>query len=111
MAERFRVHTRLRLRLESGRTHQIRVHMSHLKYPLVGDIGYGGRARPPKAASAELIETIRAFSRQALHATILELEHPRTSEWMQFHAEIPQDMVDLIAELRADVKTHGLDEL
>ncbi|WP_111979142.1 23S rRNA pseudouridine(1911/1915/1917) synthase RluD [Algibacillus agarilyticus] len=110
VAERFRVHTRLRLRLETGRTHQIRVHMSNLKYPLVGDIGYGGRARPPKAASEELITVLRAFPRQALHATILELEHPKDSEWMQFHAPIPNDMVELIDALRADVKIHGLDE-
>ncbi len=110
VAERYRVHTRIRLRLETGRTHQIRVHMSHSKYPLVGDVGYGGRVRPPKGASEELLEGLRGFKRQALHATILELEHPTDSEWMQFEVPLPDDMVKLNQLLRDDVKEHGLDE-
>lgn len=73
--EHFRIHTRLRLRLETGRTHQIRVHMSHITHPLVGDQVYGGRPRPPKGASEEFITALRKFDRQALHATMLRLYH------------------------------------
>lgn len=107
VAERFRAHTRLRLRLESGRTHQIRVHMAHLAYPLVGDPQYGGRPRPPKQASELFMQTIRGFNRQALHAVRLALVHPRTGEMMEWTAPIPEDMQQLIAVLRADSKEHG----
>ncbi|UZH03838.1 23S rRNA pseudouridine(1911/1915/1917) synthase RluD [Pantoea anthophila] len=100
--EHFRAHTRLRLRLETGRTHQIRVHMSHISHPLVGDPLYGGRPRPPKGASEAFIATLRGFDRQALHATMLRLYHPISGIEMEFHAVIPQDMVDLIAALKAD---------
>lgn len=102
--EHFRAHTRLRLRLETGRTHQIRVHMSHINHPLVGDQLYGGRPRPPKGASQEFINALRGFDRQALHATMLRLHHPVTDELLEWHAPIPQDMVDLIEALRADTK-------
>lgn len=100
--EHFRAHTRLRLRLETGRTHQIRVHMSHINHPLVGDPLYGGRPRPPKGASDQFIATLRAFDRQALHATMLRLYHPITGIEMEWHAPLPQDMVDLIEVLKAD---------
>lgn len=103
--EHFRAHTRLRLRLETGRTHQIRVHMAHINHPLVGDPLYGGRPRPPKGASEEFIATLRAFDRQALHATMLRLYHPITGIEMEWHAPLPQDMVDLIDALKAD--THA----
>ena len=76
--EHFRAHTRLRLRLETGRTHQIRVHMAHIHHPLIGDQLYGGRPRPLKGASEEFRETLRRFDRQALHATMLRLYHPIT---------------------------------
>ncbi len=66
--EKYRLHTRLRLRLETGRTHQIRVHMSHITHPLVGDQVYGGRPRPPKNATPELLDYLRNFRRQPLHA-------------------------------------------
>lgn len=100
--EHFRAHTRLRLRLETGRTHQIRVHMSHISHPLVGDPLYGGRPRPPKGASEAFITTLRGFDGQALHATMLRLYHPISGIEMEFHAALPQDMVDLIAALKAD---------
>ena len=102
--EHFRAHTRLRLRLETGRTHQIRVHMSHISHPLVGDPLYGGRPRPPKGASEAFITTLRGFDRQALHATMLRLYHPMSGIEMEFHAALPQDMVDLIAALKADTE-------
>ncbi|KML65668.1 23S rRNA pseudouridine(1911/1915/1917) synthase RluD [Pectobacterium peruviense] len=100
--EHFRAHTRLRLRLETGRTHQIRVHMSHIDHPLVGDQLYGGRPRPPKGASDDFIKTLRGFDRQALHATMLRFYHPITGIQMEWHAALPQDMVDLIDALKAD---------
>ncbi|SFO24060.1 23S rRNA pseudouridine1911/1915/1917 synthase [Candidatus Pantoea varia] len=102
--EHFRAHTRLRLRLETGRTHQIRVHMSHISHPLVGDPLYGGRPRPPKGASEAFITTLRGFDRQALHATMLRLYHPISGIEMEFHAALPQDMIDLIAALKADTE-------
>ncbi|KMT65851.1 23S rRNA pseudouridine(1911/1915/1917) synthase RluD [Catenovulum maritimum] len=111
VAEKYRAHTRIRLRLETGRTHQIRVHMSNMKHPLVGDLIYGGKARPPKGASEELREALRQFRRQALHAVILELEHPATGEWMQFEAPVPEDMVKIAEILRQDTREHGLNEL
>jgi 23S rRNA pseudouridine1911/1915/1917 synthase len=104
VAEHFREHTRIRLRLESGRTHQIRVHMAFLQHPLLGDIAYGGRARIPKDASEELTEMIRRFDRQSLHAAMLKFEHPATREEMEFHAPIPDDMVVLTQALRDDAK-------
>ncbi|MDG1751545.1 MAG: 23S rRNA pseudouridine(1911/1915/1917) synthase RluD [Thalassotalea sp.] len=102
--EKFRLHTRLRLRLETGRTHQIRVHMAHITHPLVGDPVYGGRPRPPKNATEDLREVLKAFKRQALHAAMLSLFHPITGEQMTWHAEIPQDMVVLTNILREDSK-------
>ncbi|SFN69818.1 23S rRNA pseudouridine1911/1915/1917 synthase [Izhakiella capsodis] len=103
--EHFRVHTRLRLRLETGRTHQIRVHMAHINHPLIGDPLYGGRPRPPKGASQHFISTLRQFDRQALHATMLRLYHPISGIEMEWHAGIPQDMIDLINALKADTET------
>ena len=110
VAEHFREHTRIRLRLESGRTHQIRVHMSYLQYPLLGDTAYGGRARIPSGASQELTDMIRQFDRQALHAVMLKFNHPVTGEELEFHAAIPDDMVVLTEALRQDTKEHGLEE-
>jgi 23S rRNA pseudouridine1911/1915/1917 synthase len=108
--ERFRNYTRLRLRLETGRTHQIRVHMAHIAHPLLGDQVYGGRPRPPKGASEELLQTLRDFQRQALHAVMLRLQHPITGEEMEWHAPLPQDFVELVAELKKDYELHK-DEL
>lgn len=109
VVERFRAHTHLRLRLETGRTHQIRVHMAHLRHPLVGDQTYGGRPRPPQQASDELLQTLRNFKRQALHAVRLELHHPITGEWLSWEAPTPSDMVELLAVLRRDRSEHGSD--
>ncbi len=106
LRERFRAHTALECRLETGRTHQIRVHMAHITHPLVGDPVYGGRPRPPKGASDEFISVLRKFDRQALHATMLRLYHPITGIQMEWHAPIPQDMVELIDAMRADFEEH-----
>ncbi|EKY4212941.1 23S rRNA pseudouridine(1911/1915/1917) synthase RluD [Vibrio alginolyticus] len=110
VAERFREHTRIRLRLETGRTHQIRVHMSYLQHPLLGDIAYGGRARIPTGASEELTAMIRGFDRQALHAVMLRFEHPIMGEVLEFHAPVPDDMVVMTEALRQDTEEHGLPE-
>lgn len=104
--EHFRAHTRLRLRLESGRTHQIRVHMAHINHPLVGDPVYGGRPRPLKGVSEEFRQIMSNFNRQALHATMLRLFHPLTGIEMEWHADIPADMVILINILKADAMLH-----
>jgi 23S rRNA pseudouridine1911/1915/1917 synthase len=103
VAEKFRQHTRIRLRLESGRTHQIRVHMAHIGHALLGDQTYG-RLRLPKGASEELIAAMRGFQRQALHAVMLRLAHPITGEEMEWHAAVPQDMLDIAEALRVDHK-------
>ncbi|HDY8157295.1 TPA: 23S rRNA pseudouridine(1911/1915/1917) synthase RluD [Vibrio vulnificus] len=108
VAEHFREHTRIRLRLETGRTHQIRVHMSYLQHPLLGDAAYGGRARIPAGASEDVTAMIRNFDRQALHAVMLRFEHPITGEEMEFYAPVPDDMVELTETLRRDAQEHGL---
>ena len=102
--ERFRAHSRIRVRLETGRTHQIRVHMAHRGYPLVGDPVYGGRLRLPRGASEELIRTLRGFRRQALHAARLELAHPLSGEWMGWRSPLPVDMAALLEALRQDAQ-------
>jgi 23S rRNA pseudouridine1911/1915/1917 synthase len=108
--EKFRLHTRLRLRLETGRTHQIRVHMAHITHPLIGDPNYGGRPRPPKNATEDLRDLLRSFKRQALHAAMLSLFHPITGEEMTWHAPIPEDMVNLTNVLREDSKINATDD-
>ncbi|GLT18106.1 ribosomal large subunit pseudouridine synthase D [Vibrio zhanjiangensis] len=110
VAEHFREHTRIRLRLETGRTHQIRVHMAYLQHPLLGDAAYGGRARIPAGASEELATMIRQFDRQALHAVMLKFEHPISGEELEFHAPVPQDMVVMTQALRTDAQDHGIEE-
>ncbi|GFE79082.1 ribosomal large subunit pseudouridine synthase D [Steroidobacter agaridevorans] len=99
---RFRGHTHVRLKLESGRTHQIRVHMMHIHYPLVGDKVYGGRMLLPKGASPELIEALRGFKRQALHAARLAFEHPVSGKPIVNEAALPTDMQDLLGVLARD---------
>ncbi|MBL8259607.1 MAG: 23S rRNA pseudouridine(1911/1915/1917) synthase RluD [Candidatus Competibacteraceae bacterium] len=99
---RFRAHALLRVKLETGRTHQIRVHMAHARLPLLGDPVYGGRARVPPGASARCIETIQRFRRQALHAERLALAHPVTGERLVWQAELPGDLVELLKVLSED---------
>ena len=102
LRERFRAHTALECRLETGRTHQIRVHMAHLKYPIIGDPLYGGPLKLPKHATEGLIAALRGFRRQALHAEILEFTHPVSGEPVRVSAPVPADMVNLLKALRAD---------
>ena len=100
--ERFRAHTHVQVLLETGRTHQIRVHMAHIRYPLVGDPVYGGRLRIPPGCSAALVEQLHRFRRQALHAARLQLVHPLTNQDMAWEAPLPADMQRLLEVLRAD---------
>ncbi len=109
--EKFRAYTHLRLKLETGRTHQIRVHMAHIKHPLLGDQVYGGRPRLPKGASEEFIAALRGFQRQALHAAQLSLFHPETEEWMTWKAPLPQDMQDLLKAVKKDTTDNPQDIL
>ena len=100
--ERFRGHTLLKVNLETGRTHQIRVHLAHMGHPLVGDPVYGGRLRLPGGAGEELIATLRGFRRQALHAGRLELVHPGSGEHRSWTAALPEDLTALVDTLRRD---------
>ncbi|CUX97112.1 23S rRNA pseudouridine(1911/1915/1917) synthase RluD [Candidatus Hoaglandella endobia] len=100
----YRAHTLLRLRLETGRLHQIRVHMAHIHHPLVGDPLYCGRFRPQKGASEKLNTVLRCFNRQALHAIFLRFYHPITSIEMEWQAPLPEDMVILLEALQIENK-------
>ncbi|KAA2284913.1 23S rRNA pseudouridine(1911/1915/1917) synthase RluD [Arenimonas fontis] len=100
--EKFRAHTLVECRLETGRTHQIRVHMAHARHPLVGDPLYGGAFRLPKAATEELAAQLRGFRRQALHAEKLAFRHPASGETLAFETPMPADMQALVRALRAD---------
>lgn len=102
--KKFRGHTHIRLKLETGRTHQIRVHMSHIHYPLIGDPLYAGRFRQPKGISYELQDQLRNFQRQALHAKRLELFHPVSGELISWEVDLPEDMQVLLATLQDDAK-------
>ena len=99
---RFRGYSHVRLQLETGRTHQIRVHMAHIGYPLVGDPQYGGRLRLPRGASPELLDTLQTFRRQALHARSLGFVHPRTGEEVSWDSELADDFKSLLLVLAAD---------
>jgi len=102
VVERFRSHTYIKVNLETGRTHQIRVHMALLHHPLVGDPTYGGRLRLPAGSSSELQRVLRSFKRQALHAGLLGLIHPESGAAVQWEAPLPADMQQLLEALRAD---------
>ncbi len=104
LRERFRAHTLLECRLETGRTHQIRVHMAHIKHPIIGDPLYGGPLRLPKQATEDLVAALRGFRRQALHAEVLEFVHPVSGEPIRCAAPMPADMQALVTTLREDTR-------
>jgi 23S rRNA pseudouridine1911/1915/1917 synthase len=101
--QRFRAHTLVQVQLESGRTHQIRVHLAHIGFPIIGDRVYGGRVRIPPNCSEDLAQVLRGFRRQALHAARLGLIHPVSEERMQWTAPVPEDMRELIDALKQDI--------
>ncbi len=101
--DRYRGHSRIKVNLETGRTHQIRVHMAYVKHPLVGDQTYGGRLQIPAGSGDELKDMLRNFKRQALHAQQLGLVHPGTGKEMKWKVSLPEDMKQLIAVLEADI--------
>ena len=100
VARKFAHHSLVRVQLETGRTHQIRVHMAHINYPLLGDSLYGGRQRVPAGVDVALAETIQGFTRQALHAERLSFEHPRSRELVSFEAALPDDLATLLEALK-----------
>jgi len=101
---RFRGHTHLSVELDTGRTHQIRVHLAHLGHPLVGDPQYGGRLGLPAGAQAQLVAALRGFRRQALHASRLALDHPATGVALAWDAPLPADLRALLAALDEDAR-------
>jgi len=108
---KFQAHTYVRCKLETGRTHQIRVHMAHIGYPLVGDPVYGGRSRLPKGVSLGLRQQLQTFKRQALHARELGLWHPETDEWMSWEVDLPEDFQNLLVALQEDQQDAPDDEI
>lgn len=105
--QRYRSHTHIRVKLETGRTHQIRVHMAHKRYALIGDPVYGQRLHIPSGSSEEFAQTLRSFNRQALHAEHLGLVHPRTQEFMEWSVPVPEDMQNLLAALEEDAEANA----
>lgn len=105
--KRFRAHTHVSVRLETGRTHQIRVHMAHIRHPIVGDPVYGRRVALPKHPTETLIATLQSFRRQALHARRLGLVHPLGGEFMEFEAPLPDDMRALLSVLADDARENA----
>ena len=102
--ERYRAHSYLSVRLTTGRTHQIRLHLAHLKYPIVGDPVYGGRFGRPRGASEELAQSLRAFGHQALHAARLAFDHPRSGKRVTVETPVPADFAGLLEVLRSDAR-------
>jgi 23S rRNA pseudouridine1911/1915/1917 synthase len=98
--QRFQAHSHLRVKLETGRTHQIRVHLAHLRYPLLGDPVYGGRARLPAGFTELSLQIITHFRRQALHAACLGLTHPGNGQRLHWYAPLPEDLQELLVTLR-----------
>ncbi len=109
LIQRFRAHSHIRVQLETGRTHQIRVHMSHLHHALVGDPVYGGRQRLPGGAEASFRLCLQQFNRQALHASRLMFEHPLRGDSCHFEAPLPDDMCHLLKAMDADFQQHHAD--
>ncbi len=105
---RYRAHTHIRCKLETGRTHQIRVHMAHIRYPLLGDPVYGGRIRLPKAASQATQQALQNFRRQALHAGLLGFIHPASGEEVSWQIDMPEDMQNILKALVKDQKENSL---
>ena len=105
VVQRYRAHTHVRCNLETGRTHQIRVHMAHVRHPLVGDPVYGGRLKLPAGASEELKLMLRSFPRQALHARSLTLNHPETGKEMTWTLPLPEDFELLLTLLDEDLRS------
>ena len=99
---RYRSHTHVQLNLETGRTHQIRVHMAHINHRLVGDPLYGGRLQMPVASSPGLTNILQNFKRQALHAKSLTFMHPETGRQVSWEVETTNDMRELLVALRSD---------
>jgi 23S rRNA pseudouridine1911/1915/1917 synthase len=99
VAKRYPHHTHIRVKLETGRTHQIRVHMAHIGHSLVGDQTYGNRFKIPKGANQQLVDALKSFPRQALHAFKLGLEHPGTGEYTEWTAPLPEDFRGLLDAL------------
>lgn len=100
LEQRFKRHTLIRVKLETGRTHQIRVHMAHIHYPLVGDQVYGGRFQMSADCNENLKQVLREFKRQALHATKLGLQHPVTDEYCEWEQPVPEDMANLLTAMQ-----------
>jgi 23S rRNA pseudouridine1911/1915/1917 synthase len=110
VVEKYRAHTLVRCQLETGRTHQIRVHMAHIRFPLLGDKLYAGRPKIPKASSKVMIDTLQQFPRQALHAFKLGLLHPEDGEYCEWEIDMAQDIAELINVLKADLRQHNNDD-
>ena len=104
--ERFRAHSHIRCKLETGRTHQIRVHMAHIRHPLLGDPLYGGRFKIPKGMTETCLNALQSIRRQALHAGLLGFDHPVTGEAVSWQIPLPDDMQNLLMLLRTDAASH-----
>lgn len=106
VSERYRLHTKLTVKLETGRTHQIRVHMAYINHALLGDPVYGGRFKIPAASDEAFVKALKSFKRQALHARHLGLIHPASNEFIEWDIDVPQDMIDLQNVLRLDFEKY-----
>ncbi len=109
VSERYRAHSLLSVELETGRTHQIRVHLAHQRFPLVGDKRYGARGLLPADSDEPVQEAIEQFERQALHAAELSFTHPGTGEQVSFSVDAPVDFSHLQSMLAQDARQHELD--
>jgi len=99
---RYRGYSLLAVQLETGRTHQIRVHLAHIRYPITGDQVYGGRLRLAKDLTEPLRDALSTYKRQALHARRLGLSHPETGEWMEWEVPLPDDFASLLDVMKED---------